>query len=72
MISGDKPAYVEYFQKVMRGISGGTGSISDLTLSPSSGHSVDPSSVREVNREKDALTEALYLTAKKALAEKEK
>jgi hypothetical protein len=64
----DKSAHVEYFEKVIRAITGGMGSLSDLTLSPAGGHSLGQSSLRDVNRQKDALTEALYQSATKALA----
>ncbi|SRR5258708_27554792 len=64
-----KSTYADHYQEVIGNIAGGMGSISDLTLSLEGGHFVDRSSIREVNRKKDKLTEILYQSAKRSLAE---
>lgn len=68
----DKSTYIDHYQRVIRNIAGGMGSISDLTLSSEGGHSVDHSTIREANKQKNILTEALYQKATTALAEAKK
>ena len=54
------PTYFDHFQKVALALSGGMGSLSDLTLSLPGGHRGDEESLKVANREKDVLLDELY------------
>ena len=65
--SADPRKYSDYFQRVEEAISGGMGSLSDLTFSLAGGHYGDEKSLRAANQEKEALLDELYEISKARL-----
>lgn len=57
-----------YFDKLVRSISGGMGSLSDLNLSSQAGHSGDAAMLRAANMRKGAILDELFGLAKAELA----